>query len=376
MKVCLVTSRYPPGLGGVAASSFRLARYLRDAGYDLHVVATYPGGDPPVAETSHEESIAVHRLTFAPDSNAGQFFFRAFVRDLDAAERFDLFHAFFLTMVPACAAAVSQRSRPLIASIRGSDAVWLVRHPVVRRLVFSGLRHAAWLTSVNAHLLDEIAQAAGLSARSSVIRSGVAPSAGGEWRLDEGNRGHVGTTGDFRPVKDIPLLVRGYAAVPDTLRRGLILAGGFSHAQEEAWSSTLVRELGVASEVEITGPFQPADARALLRRMHVYALTSAWEGMPNGLLEAAACGLPLVAAASPGVAEIVDDGDTGLLVPHGDPRALGDALARVLGDDGLAAALSNGARRLASAYSVERERAAWLDLYARLAPPPVHAPVR
>ncbi|MEZ5288665.1 MAG: glycosyltransferase family 4 protein [Vicinamibacterales bacterium] len=336
MTVCFVTSRYPPAVGGVAVSSMRVVSYLAAAGYRVHVVATCPAtAGPPYAETSVEADTVVHRLTVVPDSTESQFFVRAYVRRLDADVRFDLFHAFFLTSVPACAAVAAAGDRPLVASIRGSDAVWLIRHPVIRRMVFSGLRRAAWLTSVNPHLIDEVAPHVGLEGRSSVIRSSAPPPTPGGWRTADATRGVVGTTGDFRPVKDIPLLVRAYAAVPAMLRRQLLLCGAFSHAQEEAWSRTLAREFGLDDEITVTGRYPHAAAPSMLVRMHVYALTSAWEGMPNGLLEAAAAGVPIVATASPGIAGLVEDGRHGLLVPHGDPRALGGALSAVLGDDDL-----------------------------------------
>lgn len=64
--------------------------------------------------------------------------------------------------------------------------------------------------------------------------------------------------------------------------------------------------------------------------------------------------------------EILTDGVTGLLVPHGDVAAMSAAITRVLSDDTLAARLSAGAMRLAGELSEARERDAWTALYARL----------
>jgi glycosyltransferase involved in cell wall biosynthesis len=376
--ICLVTSRYPPGIGGVAVSSHRIAGYLAAAGYLVHVVATYPEArEVPRVERADEAGVIVHRVFFTPERADAQFFLRRFVRELDAAIDFDLFHGFFLTMVPACVHAASARAdrpaRPVIASARGSDAAWLMHHPILRQIMLGGLRRAAWLTALTRETLDELAPLVALDDRCSVMPAGAPPLGTPAWTLDDTNRGVVGTTGDFRPVKDVPLLIRSYAALPSSLRRRLILGGAFSHSQEEAWTQTLIAEFGLADEVEVTGRFTHDQAGDLLRRMHVYVLSSASEGMSNGLLEAAALGVPIVATAVGGARDVVVDGKNGLLVPHGEPEQLTNAIARVLTDPALARQLSQGGRALAASLSQERERAAWLALHARLLVGPAEA---
>jgi glycosyltransferase involved in cell wall biosynthesis/acetyl esterase/lipase len=81
--------------------------------------------------------------------------------------------------------------------------------------------------------------------------------------------------------------------------------------------------------------FLPAtdDIRALLRRAWVFALASRSEASPNVVLEAMACGLPVVATRVGGIPELVVEEKTGLLAPVGDPAALAAALVRLLKDD-------------------------------------------
>jgi glycosyltransferase involved in cell wall biosynthesis len=68
------------------------------------------------------------------------------------------------------------------------------------------------------------------------------------------------------------------------------------------------------------------------------------DGIPNVLMEAMACGLPVVTTPVSGIPEIVRDGFNGRLVPPDDPAALADALQRIDADVRLAESLSNGAR--------------------------------
>jgi glycosyltransferase involved in cell wall biosynthesis len=174
--------------------------------------------------------------------------------------------------------------------------------------------------------------------------------------------------GQFRKVKDIPLLIRAYQRVPAALRRRLLLAGYFSaaDASEEEWSRCLIEEFGIGDQVTVTGRFDHAAVFDHLRALHVYVQASAYEGLPNAVLEAASLGVPLVTTAVGGMAEILEDGVSALLAPHGDPASLGAAIAHVLADDALAQRLSQGALAVAASLSVARERAEWLALYARL----------
>jgi glycosyltransferase involved in cell wall biosynthesis len=109
-----------------------------------------------------------------------------------------------------------------------------------------------------------------------------------------------------------------------------------------------VEELGLRSRVRLIGA--RLDARALLGAAEVVVQPSDWEGLPLVALEAMRAGRPVVAAASRGLRELIRDGVDGLLVPPGQPRALADAVARLLGDTSLARRLGE-----AAASRVERE---------------------
>jgi glycosyltransferase involved in cell wall biosynthesis len=371
-RICLCTEVYPPEIGGVGVAAQRLAETLVAAGYEVDVVAPWqvPAGSDAPTDPSLEAGVRVHRVHYTDNMQQLAFAVRSLVRRLDEERRFALFHGFFLTAVYPCVAAVEAGGsrRPIIASIRGNDALTLKDHPFTRATILTGLRRASWITSVSQTYLDRVAEEVDVAGRSSVIRNGVkaAPEAACPWRLTDRNRGVVGLVGKLRKVKDVPLLVRGYAAVPPALRRRLLLAGAFTDREEDAWTTTLIHEFGLTADVTVTGDFLQPQVFGHLRSMHVYVQSSAAEGLPNALLEAASLGVPLVATAVGGMREVITDGETGLLVPHGDPAALGAAITRVLASDALAEHLSQGARRLAGALSPERESAEWLALYRGL----------
>lgn len=96
------------------------------------------------------------------------------------------------------------------------------------------------------------------------------------------------------------------------------------------------------------------DMPALFATADVVVLPSYREGFPKSLIEAAACGLPLVATDVPGCREVITDGENGLLVPVRDGAALAVAIARLLDDRDLAARLGAAARIKALAEFDER----------------------
>jgi len=133
------------------------------------------------------------------------------------------------------------------------------------------------------------------------------------------------------------------AAIAKLAGRGVpvtcLLAGRASAAELMA----MAVELGVAERVRILGARQ--DLPELMRAANMVVV----EGQPRALVQAFASARPVVATRVGVVADIVEDGITGLLVPPADPDALADALAKVAGDPFAAAMLSANARRVAEA---------------------------
>jgi glycosyltransferase involved in cell wall biosynthesis len=77
------------------------------------------------------------------------------------------------------------------------------------------------------------------------------------------------------------------------------------------------------------------------------------DGIPNVLVEAMACGVPIVTTPVSGIPELVSDGENGLLVPAGDPDALAAAIRRFFGEDGLRRGLAEAAASSVASYTEE-----------------------
>ena len=360
LSVCFVTEDFPPSLGGLGISAHRVAGFLRDAGFTVHVVA--PTAAASGVDTS--EGFTVHRVETSANPLENGLRIHRYVNLLDRQIGFDLFHGFFLPAALACLGPARRRQRPVIASIRGTDASTLVYLPFLRPALLQALRDATWVTSVNQFYLDRLSTDVDLTSRSSVLRNGV-PKLERHWQLSSENAGAVGTSGQFRAVKDIPLLIRAFDRARPAAQR-LLLVGEFSEPAEERWSKQLIEEFSLQSQVEITGRLPHTQAIAQLQRMHVYVQSSSFEGLPNALLEAVAVGVPVVATAVGGIPEIFTHGVSALLVPHGSPALLADAIRLVLDNPRLAQALSSAAVDLSATFSQQQERSAWVDLHFTL----------
>ncbi len=126
--------------------------------------------------------------------------------------------------------------------------------------------------------------------------------------------------------KNYPLLIRAFALVREQLSARLLILG---EGELRAEIEQLVAQLGLSEWVSMPG-FDPNPFR-YMARADVLALTSVREGFPNVLVQAMACGCPVVSTDCPsGPREILDGGKYGFLVPVNDEEALAEALLRTL----------------------------------------------
>jgi glycosyltransferase involved in cell wall biosynthesis len=132
--------------------------------------------------------------------------------------------------------------------------------------------------------------------------------------------------GRLEKQKDFPTLIRAFAAVRSSRPVRLIILG---EGGERPQLQSLLEELGVAADARLPGFVQ--NPFSYMARAAVFVLASAWEGMPGALIQAMACGVPVVATnCQSGPREVLAGGKFGRLVPVGDPTALATAITESL----------------------------------------------
>ncbi len=204
------------------------------------------------------------------------------------------------------------RDRLIPRLYRRADAIIANSAGVARNLVELGLDTNGIVAIPNGVECDWVDEASRDALRLAVPDSGSGPL--------------IVTAGRLVPQKDHATLVRAFACLQVLLPSRLVILGD---GPERARLESLARNLGVHDRILFPGyldnPFP------LFSRADLFVLSSRYEGMPNVLLEALACGLPVVSTDCPhGPAEILKDGWFGSLVPIGDHRRLAQEMMRSL----------------------------------------------
>lgn len=168
------------------------------------------------------------------------------------------------------------------------------------------------------------------------------------------------------PRKDVITLVtavsRARRQLPDL---HLLVAGRTNETAYVEQVREACKRLGVEDAVQLLGVQSQSQMRQHYREAQLVVLSSREEVSPMSLIEALACGIPVVTTAAGGAGYIADDGVTGRVVPVGDAQAFGDALCQVLGEPDVYSAMSARARPAAEArFRLNRVVDSYLAAYA------------
>jgi glycosyltransferase involved in cell wall biosynthesis len=181
--------------------------------------------------------------------------------------------------------------------------------------------------------------------------------------VEDGRAQVVICVSKMRYEKGIDVLLQAWRLVLERapLARLIIVGSGPLQAQIECMANAL----SIAESIEFAG--LQNDVPAQLHRGSIGVLPSRWEGMPNALLEAMACGLACVATAVSGSEDIIQYGYNGLLVEPQDYEGMALALLTLLGDPELVEKYGRAARVTTEKhYSLEHITNMYIELYERL----------
>ena len=381
--IALVTSQYPPQLGGVGHSAARVARLLARGGRDVHVVAFQKHPEAVALDeaitTTLEGDVLVHRVLVhhPPGGSEAEVLTRSnreMFQALDLLTRrygYAVLHGFFLYPGAYIAGIVGRLHRArVIASIRGNDVGKYAFDPLRQGFVRSAIENADAVTSVATSLLELADRAlAPLRGRGRTILNSIDPK-----RLAARERPElplegvvIGSSGLFRYKKGLVHLFKALESLNGGVDYTLLMAGDWFGAEDR---ETLTREIerhGLAPRTRVTGRIAPERMGDYLRLFDIMVFPSLFsEGCPISMLEAMALGRPIIASRVAAIPEILRHGENGLLVEPGSSHEIAGAIRRLAGDPELARRIGEGARTTALAMDPDHEAEQWSEVYAAL----------
>ena len=162
----------------------------------------------------------------------------------------------------------------------------------------------------------------------------------------------IGTVGNLFPRKGYEVMLRALPTILKSLPELHYLVVGGGNAAYETRLRSLVKELGLANRVHFAGFQDPV--YSCLAAMDLYVHPALTEGFGIAVLEAMAMRKPVVATATGGLPEIVQDGETGMVVLPGDPDALAQSVSELLQDSARCRQLGEAGRaRVATHFTVK-----------------------
>ena len=178
--------------------------------------------------------------------------------------------------------------------------------------------------------------------------------------------------GRLVPAKGFDVLANAFAQIADEFPGSRLVIAG--EGPERQSLSALSQKLQLADRVSFAG--WVAEPAELMATATIFVLPSRYEGFPNALIEAMACGLPVISTACAGPLEIVENEVDGLLVPIDSVSELANAMRRLLKDETLRSVLRRNALTVSTRYSMDAVVPMWDAIIAKHAPPGAVVPGR
>lgn len=289
---------------------------------------------------------------------------RALRRLMADGLQFDAIDAHYLYPDGVAAIRLGQvLGKPVVITARGSDVTQLPDFPVPRRMIQWAIRHADALISVSAALGDGLEALGARPGQVTVLRNGIDTQMF-QPQDREGARAALGLT---RPsLLSVGLLIerKGHHRTIEAMRllpgHDLIIVGD---GPERGRLEALAQTLGVASQVRLLGAHPHTSLPAFYSAADAMVLASSREGWANVLLEAMACGTPVVASNIPGNPEVVQERAAGLVVDNNTPEGIAAAILRLLGNP----PTREATRAYAERFGWDETTAGQLALFGRIA---------
>lgn len=388
LKILLVNALFHPFKGGVEKHLLELSKALVRNGVKVHVLTARLEGTKQYEEF---DGVKVHRIActemrlpgfypppviLAPDVYSK-------IAELDGREHFDLVHLqdrwfpdFSLSLAYA-----KNAGKPFVLTLHNARPVGIAPHYTLFGGAYDSLlgkpvlENSDLIISVSKWAMGDIGHYGIPRSKMVAIHNGISPS---EYKPSEKRAERFRKKHAFLKGAKILLFVgriirqKGVEylldAMPSVLQRvpnaRLVIVGRGNRLEEMRFRAS---KLGLEGKVRFEGFLEEEELKDALCACDAFVLPSLWEVLPISILEAMACGKPIVASNVGGNSELVGNGFNGFLVPKKSSRQLAEKIVRVLSDEKLARKLGeNSRKRVLNEFDWELIAVQTMEAYGKL----------
>jgi N-acetyl-alpha-D-glucosaminyl L-malate synthase BshA len=351
-----------PTFGGSGVVATELGMGLAKNGHQVHFI-TY---SQPVRLGEFTENIRYHEVLmpeyplfeFPPYETA----LTSKMVDVVRYEKLDLLHVHYA--IPHASAAIMARdilrkegiSIPVVTTLHGTDISLVGKDASYAPVINHAINQSNAVTAVSESLRDETYQYFKISREIKVVHNFIdTKNISGE--PNDTVRKHYAPKGElllchisnFRPVKRIEEVVRVFKKIHDQMPVKLLMVGD---GPERSRAQALCRELGTCQDSYFLGKLK--DPSKVLKICDLFLLPSENESFGMAMLEAMACGVPIVSSNAGGIPEVNREGFSGYLSAVGDVDGMANNALRILKDEKTLKQFKENARRNAARFDITK----------------------
>jgi glycosyltransferase involved in cell wall biosynthesis len=253
------------------------------------------------------------------------------LRAMQARDAFDAIDAHYLYPDGVAAVWLGRRlGLPVVVTARGTDVTLIPRYTVPRRLIRAAIRDAAALIAVSAALKAALVELGAPPGKVTVLRNGVDTALFRPPADRDAARRALGLSNPTLISVGLLIERKGHHHTIEAMRQlpgfGLLIVG---EGPEHARLAGLIERYGLSDRVRLLGPRPHAELPSFYGAADALVLASSREGWANVLLEAMACGTPVVASNIPGNPEVVREAAAGVIAETNTPDGIAAAVLRL-----------------------------------------------
>jgi len=340
LSICIV-SPFPPPLGGMAIQAEKLVSLLKNNGFRVIKVRTncdFPKG-LKWAEKVPGLRTLVNLILFLGSINK-------IISDIDVVYFLTAFLNFFFWVTYPGVILLKLRRKHVILSARGGGAREFFKK--YGKLLNPVFKRVDVITAPSGFLRDAVMEAFNIEP---LVVPNIIDLSQFKFRDRNPLRPNFIVTRSLEPIYNVKCVVKAFKKIHAQYPKARLGVVGDGRERKEI--QELVEDFGLANCVRFYGRVEYKKLPELYDEYDIFLNASNVDNLPGTILEAFACGLPVVSTNPGGIPYMVDDGVTGLLVPKEDCNALAEKAMQLLENQELASTLVKNARKECEKYSPE-----------------------